>query len=254
MNKKIILPISLILLVGLAVFVSANQNWFYSVGSNDYQLTVEVTEGWNLLQGFYPEFISAGSQITSSSIKAVFMYSPEKNKYIEIYPENKLPTSGLSQSDEYYDDGAGLYSYWVYIENIQTCNDPACEVQGGKLNKLVYTLHLTDLDNIQMKKGWNFVGINPNLYNGEYNPNEGYEGEYFSWDAIKNDCSYEKIYFWNPETKGWTQISSDTQIKSYDFDDFLGNGMLVKVTNECTLKSPSASSGGTITPPPTIPN
>ena len=68
MKTKIFLSKAILSFLSLAVFVSANQNWFYSVGSNDYQLTVEVTEGWNLLQGFYPEFISAGSQITASNI------------------------------------------------------------------------------------------------------------------------------------------------------------------------------------------
>jgi hypothetical protein len=252
MNKKFILPISLILLVGLAVFVSATQNWFYNVGDsqNDYQLTIEVKEGWNLLQGFHPNFISAGSQVNAGNIKAVFMYSPDKNKYFEIYPENKLQNSGLDQNDEYYDDNAGLYSYWVYVDNLQTCNDPACEIPGGKLNKLVYTIHLIDLNNIQLKKGWNFVGINPNMYKGEYNPNEGKEGEYFSWDAIKGDCVYEKIYAWNYETQTWfTSMTSDLQIKSYDFDDFLGIGMLVKVSNACTLKKSSVNGGGSVSPP-----
>jgi len=253
---KSVLGVGFVALLVLSVFVSAAQNWYYAVGDsqNDYQLTIEVKNGWNLLQGFHPSYISAGSQISASNVKAVFMYSPDKNKYFEIYPENKLPNSGLDQNDEYYDDGAGLYSYWVYIDNIQTCNDPACEVQGGKLNKLVYTIKFGEWAETPMKKGWNFVGINPDMYNGEYNPNQGNEGEYFSWDAIKGDCTYEKIYAWNPETQTWfTSMTSDLQIKSYDFDDFLGNGMLVKVSDACTLKR-ATTAGGTITPPPVIPN
>lgn len=256
MNNKTILPTVILTLISLAVFVSANQNWFYSVGSNDYQLTIEVREGWNLLQGFHPSFISAGSQITAN-IKAVFMYIPDNNKYLQIYPYSdsamkELDAIGRAKNDEYYDDAASLYAYWVYIENIQTCNDPACEVQGGAVNKLVYTIGLThgEWAEIPMKKGWNFVGINPNMYNGKLdqnNPNQVREGEYFSWDAIKGDCTYEKIYYWNPEKQSWNAMASDLQLKSYDFDDFLGNGMLVKVSKNCNLKKPTISEN--ISPP-----
>jgi len=243
MNKNIIFMISLILLVGIVGFVSADQNWFYSVGFNDYQLTVEVTEGWNLVMGFYPEFISAGSQITASNIKAVFMYSPDMNDYIPLYPKLELSrefliSNGIDGQDEYYDDSAGLYSYWVYVENIQTCNNPACEVQGGKLNKLVYTIHLTDLDNIQMKKGWNFVGINSKMIG---------EGGQPRAQDLAGTCNIEKSYFFNPEDQQWNVFPLNEDFSS----EASGSGWVIKVSNDCKL---GTSNGGNIPSVPNLPN
>jgi hypothetical protein len=242
MDKKFILPIVLLTLVSLAFLVSA-ENWFYNVGSsqNDYQLTIEVKEGWNLIQGFHPNFISAGSQVNSGNIKAVFMYSPDKNKYIETYPENKLPTSGLSQSDEYYDDNAGLYSYWVYVDNLQTCNDPACEIPGGRLNKLVYTIRIVDLTNIQLKNGWNFVGINPTMLGKSMN-------------EIKNDCEINKIYLFDEANNQWGTILNLLDSKTIlEQEAEVGKGFLIKVSADCTLKTNLTEGSSSNINPPQIP-
>lgn len=48
MDKKVIVAVCLVLLVGAVVFVGANKNWFYRVGS-DYQVTVQIEKGWNLV-------------------------------------------------------------------------------------------------------------------------------------------------------------------------------------------------------------
>ena len=88
------------------------------------------------------------------------------------------------------------------------------------------------------------------MYNGKYHPVEGYPGEYFSWDSIKGTCRYEKILFWNPLAQDWFNVNPAEQIKSYDFDDFMGHGMIVKVANACTLKEPDRD----IIQPPPIPN
>ncbi|MFH1585187.1 MAG: hypothetical protein ABIB79_00285 [archaeon] len=100
------------------------------------------------------------------------------------------------------------------------------------------------LDQRQLRTGWNFVGITSDMYTGTLD-GAGYEGEYFSWDSIKGDCSYVSIYAWNPEEQEWLSIDPSLVFKEYDFDDFLGNGMLVKVSSDCTL---GTSSSGT-TPP-----
>ena len=63
--NKLNLVLGLIVLVGFMMLVSS-QNGVYTLGDsqNDYQVTIEVSDGWNLIQGFHPNTIASGSQIT----------------------------------------------------------------------------------------------------------------------------------------------------------------------------------------------
>ena len=235
--NKLNLVLGLIVLVGFMMLVSS-QNGVYTLGDsqNDYQVTIEVSDGWNLIQGFHPNTIASGSQITVSNIRAVFMYSPDKNRYIEIYPDQRLDNEGINKDDEYYDDNAGLYSYWVYVENIRTCNDLACDVKGGPLNKLVYNVHLTNLKNIQMKKGWNFVGINT-----------GFTGK--SLNQLNGDCNIQKVWAWNNQELSGGGNWDLVDVNEDKFTErVMFKGIIVKVSDNCMF-----SSGGNGIGPPELP-
>jgi hypothetical protein len=103
MNKKFVLPISLMLLVGLAVFVIAQtEDEEYSsenmklIGSHteantgyigtsylNYQINVNVKKGWNLLPGIVIFDINSDSDIKKDEIYN-FIYNKRDNKYIQL--------------------------------------------------------------------------------------------------------------------------------------------------------------------------
>jgi len=238
--KKIILVLFLTILVTVPLFTLAIKNKFYQEGSH-HQVTVNVANGWNLIQGFHPDYISAESQIGKNDVKIIFAYSPDLNKYIELYPNLRIQDSGVNKTDEYYGKYLNLRAHWVY---------------STKAGKLTYKINHpvgedTFMANFILKKGWNFVGINPEMFTGDYNTYQSYEGQYFSWDSIKGSCAYEKIYIWNWETQKWLAMDSNLKASASDFSEFLGSGMLVKVTTDCKLVGPKKTS--TINPPG-IPN
>lgn len=213
--KKLFL-FSIIFLLICPILVNALQNSFialrspdpgYELNYNDYEVTVGLKKGWNLVMGFYPDFISSDSYIKKENIKAIFMYSPDLNKYIMMYPQFELPNAGLSQSDEYYDDLANLYSYWVYSD---------------KDGMLIYNLnHLSYeyMKNIPMKTGWNFVGVNPNMAD-------------VNVEDFAGTCNIEKVYFFNPYSQNWINV----RVRGDDFEsNMVGGGALIKVSNKCVL-------------------
>lgn len=224
MKKGILIALAFLALIGSIAYAITEypvaEKTFYDTGNNDYQITVQVENGWQLIQGFHPYSIIAGSQIKESNIKAVYMYIPDMNKYVEIYPDQKLDNEGVDQSDNYYDDNAGLYSFWVYIDNV------------GTQNKLIYKVHINDLNNIEMKKGWNFVGMNPKFIGRSIN-------------QLKGECIIEKVYYWSAPAKRWFEFSTSEIIS----DEYLSRGLVIKVNGACSF-----SDSRIISPPPAIPN
>lgn len=231
MNKKII--ISFLTLILLSFSALAYQNFMSKDNNNAYIMNVQVEKGWNIIAGTMPaEGILSTSDIKIQDILAMWSYSPTQKKYIRIHPEPE--TEEIQKEDE---DNVLTSAMWIY---------------SNKAGMMRYTT-LEDyppLSNRQLNSGWNFVTITIDMYNGKYDPAEGYAGDYFSWDSIKGNCNYEKVLFWNPMEQKWINFNTAEQIKSYDFDDFMGLGMIVKVPNACTLKSP----GPDITQPPALPN
>lgn len=192
---------------------------------------VSLLEGWNVISGLIPQdSIVANSWIKQEDISAVWYYSPLQKKYIQVYPNTDW--EGIMKDDE---DFVLTSSMWVYSK------------KAGPLEYILLEDY-PQLNQRMLYKGWNFVTATVDMYSGTYNPNEGYPGEYFSWEAIEGTCKYEKIYFWNSFEKRWDNVDPGLKIEFYDFDDFLWNGFLVKTANNCHL-------GKTATPsPPAMPN
>ena len=222
MKKEfVIIGIFALILIGVG-FVCATG---IKIAQGEYQMNVKIHEGWNIIEGFHPNFLLPDSEITSGDITAVFMYAPDLNKYIEVYPTNKISESGINQNDEYYDDEAGAYSYWVYSK---------------KDGNLKYQPHIIEPNNIAMKTGWNFLGINPEM-----------KGK--SLNELKGTCTYEKVNYFEASQQAW---SPNYALNSRDkdekmTDDALGLGVLIKVPSDCIL---SVSGSNSNLNPPQIPN
>jgi len=235
MKKTIIL--GLIILICLSTFALGIENAQEGLEDN-IKLSIYVNKGWNVIAaGIYALYHTDASEIKLDDIKAMYYYSNVQKSYIRIKPdmendkvnnEERLLNNGITHEMQYA-------AMWVY---------------SGKKGVLEYVTDDTPrFNDRKLRKGWNFVSMTVDMYNGNYNPGECYEGEFFSWNAIQGQCNFEKISFFNPGTQSWTNIDPDMKMECYDFDDFLGLGMLVKVSADCTL----GKSDDLITPPP-IPN
>lgn len=221
MNKKILLSVSLVLLVGLAVFVSATMS-IKTANEKKYAISVTLTQGWNLISGIYPpQQISQESEIKREDIKSVYFYSPAKKDYLQIYPN--LDTSFRN---DYSDDYVFSHSMWVYSD------------KAGILNydSIVYSNYPT-ISTTQLVSGWNFLTIIPE-----------FEGK--SLTHIKGTCNIEKAYLWDASQQQWGSINNlldDNNILKNEGK--IGGGFVIKVSNDCTL-----SSSGSNIAPPTVPN
>jgi hypothetical protein len=217
MRKLIITVLTLMILVGLVVLVPALDG--IMTGGNDdvYIVEVSVVKGWNIIAGIMPnEAITSDSQIKASDIKAVWYYAPNLRKYVQIHPN-------LDMSAQIDDDVALTSAMWVY---------------SNKAGRLKYST-LEDympLDMRELSSGYNFVTITPDMYSGILD-GAGYDYEYFIWDKIKGNCNLESIHAWNPETQEWTSVESDFNFGE-EINDFIGMGMVVKVSNNCKFSKP----------------
>ena len=169
-------------------------------------------EGWNILQGFgayslISNFVSG--DVTNTDVLAVYAYLPDENKYARVYPNPEIKV----------DDEELLNSaFWVYLK------------KGGWIEYDVEE-EWAHADNKQLKSGWNFVGITKDIYRLQVK----------DW---KGTCNVEKIAGYQ---RGWGVVDTNVNERTLaDQEQDLGRGMIVKVSNDCTLK---VNSGSNVAPP-----
>lgn len=119
-------------------------------------------------------------------------------------------------------------SNWVYSE---------------KTGNLKYRTPILRLNKRNLREGWNFISITPDMYGTiPYGT--------FTLNSIKGTCDYGKVYFYfsqeNPPIWGEFTDKLDLPID----DDFLGTGVIIRVSDKCNLNL----GGGSVVSPPTIPN
>jgi len=202
MNKKIILSISLIFLIGLSIFVYA-QNWAGESGAPIYK-------GWNLVYGFANPGQLDGQSFEKSNIKAIYAFNPLSQQYIRMYP-NKEETSITG-------DFLSQTAFWVYSDA------ETGETFNGMYNGVEYWLYGNPMpyNERQLYKGWNFVGATVDIIDKKLS-------------EISGTCNIESSYIWNPEDNKWeTGFGINQGISK----DILGSGILIKVSENCKLGTP----------------
>ena len=208
------------LLVGIVGFVSATTMTILQTTENAivYQVELPVNKGWNLIASGLTfasdlRYLDETGDIKKNNIKAVYVYSNKINEYLSSYPEydrRLFSATNYFNGDE--QDIIGQAN-WIYVD------------KSGVLKYNTKAIKVTNSRNLF--SGWNFVSITPEMF---------YEKDgtdVFSWNGVKGNCNFEKIYAWNPEEQNWLSISADTE--SLDFNDFYAMGMVVKVSNDCKL-------------------
>lgn len=218
--KKLLLSIVLVLLVGLAVFVYAAQNW---AGES----SAPIYKGWNLVYGFISPDQLQGQGFEAKHIKAIYGFIPQNQEYIRLWPnpvEKEKVIDQLSQQ-----------AFWVYSD----------VDAGGSLNNIPNAIEYwlyntpTPLSEIQLVKGWNFVGITPDM-----------TGK--SLSEIKGDCDIQRVVTYvSGSWRTWFDVNSEKNNDKVVVmpKENVGYGMVVKVSEDCKLGTPV----GEVPPVPNLP-
>jgi len=203
MSKKIILALSLVFLIGIVVFVYA-QDFSTEYGT-------AIFKGWNLVYGFYnPEQIQG---LEASNIKAIYAFIPTTQEYARVYPDPENSKLNLIDDDELIQT-----AFWVYS------NSETQEEFNGIYNGVEYGLYEnpTPYDRRLIYKGWNFLGITSDMVGSGGKP---------ELKDIAGSCNIEKAYFWDPENQEWWAFPLNEDFSR----DSIGMGIVIKVSNNCNL-------------------
>jgi len=178
----------------------------YGIIGADYELnSVEVVNGWNLVRGLpTPDWIKGG-EVLPENIKGIYALNPFNQDYVRFYPEpeqSKIADTNFAWTS-YLEQGA----FWVYVDYPE-----------GSTGQLEYeTLKLTTLNKTWIFSGYNFLGIKPEMIGKKVSD-------------FKGDCDIQEFYVFEPTTQEWVDISQgDIQ------DKFLGSGLAIKVSNDCSF-------------------
>ncbi len=218
MKTVSLIALSLVFLVGAIVLVSA----YAGEGG------VAVYKGWNLVYGFIsPDQIQG---LESSDIKAIYAFIPTTQKYVRLYPNAETDLEQLEDNGIIDDNEMLQVAYWVY-SNKET---------GEDFNKLYNGVEywLIDLPNQIEERpiynGWNFVGITSEFIDKSVN-------------EVSGNCDIQRAYFWSSAGQRWFEFSMSEKIT----EEYIAQGLVIKVSNDCRLGTPTGSGG--ITPPPEVP-
>lgn len=196
--------------------------------TDNWVFWLNVKPGWNLLNvnkiGFSNCNMVKPGIICKDDIAAQFVYVPSLKKYVNVDTVEQEYSSVEVQKIQ--NEITGFTSSFVYLKD---------SVKSKKATTIFFKGQSPEFQGFNLTAGWNFISITQDMYAGNWNPSFGNEGEYFSFDRIKGNCNYEKIAIWNSEKQEWYVLDSTTKIKSYDFDEFLNLGVVVRVSSDCKL-------------------
>lgn len=230
MNKKIIMPIVLMTLVGLAIFVVAQQD------VNEYNSTMQLEKGWNLvsiytIDDIFESNLGSGydSYLEELGVKAVFFWDFQNKEYIRLYPnqEEEKVKQLLSRIDIAHDEDAQKDFYRVISSSMWVYTDKSSSVSYRAETP-------SSLSSLSLKSGWNFLTTIPKMMNKNL-------------DEFKGDCNIQKAYFWNSEEQDWAMMPLDRKFME---SELIGRGFIIKVLEDCTFGESESST----TSPPGLPS
>jgi len=206
--------------------------------STGFVSTINIKEGWNLV----PFDISLRDcsyalegELCKEDILVSYLYIPSLNKYMteqEIQKNQNDPAirNYFSEENEF---SLQKSSKWIYIK-------PGIgnkKVIGHFGAYIPYRNQYLDQGTFKLKSGWNFLFVDAFMvYDDSWNENP------LSLSDIKGDCTIQNVYRWDYFSQKWTPLNEE-----FD-DDMVGDGFVVKVANDCTLKY-----NADISNPPTLP-
>ena len=215
MKKIIITLIAMLLLSSVAlakmsVFDESNNKLGYDV-------EIQLREGWNLI----PAVCNTGKpDIQAANIKTLFFFNPHTDVYFNFYHEGKFQNEAeIAPEEEYYCSS----SWWALVTEPTTFK--------------YKTDHMQKTENRVLKDGWNFIVITPDF-------------EAKSFNQMVGECDFTKIYHFETGPQQWFDLTNDESLDESFHESAIGSGLLVKVSNSCTMGSAESDD---ISAPPAIP-
>tara|TARA_Y100000310_G_scaffold293882_1_gene323855 strand:+ start:89 stop:763 length:675 start_codon:yes stop_codon:yes gene_type:complete len=223
MNKKLIMPIALILLIALS----------FSVSAKDYY--VDVKQGWNLLYGDVASYDPFGNAkagvLTQDNVVAKYRYvnpvdvnvleyskeniDQEEREYYSLNDELEdqiLESCGNYDCGEYFEDDAS----WVYFDKpgqiYMDFNEPSPIESGESLG-------------IRLFKGWNTKTFTPSMFSTG-------NGEYATIDDFKGDCIVEDFTGYDGQREEWVNLMGEEL-----YTEAILSGFAIKVKEDCEFKA-----------------
>lgn len=207
--KKIIIPITLIILLSLAVFVSAQSTIDNFSLSKGWNLVYGLTDPEQIIeQGSNSQGVSAGE--IKNSIELIYVYDSNVDEYVLLYAKQ-----GTREIEEYKNfnppEETPESVMWVYSERTYSI----------KYNAPDYP----SLSSRDIRKGWNFIPVSPEM-NGN------------SINDFKGNCFYESVYTYAEEdgTTQWLNlvgILDDKRMLSEASAS--GLQLAIKVKDDCRM-------------------
>lgn len=217
-NKKIIFGLIFGILV-LSIFVYAFRPTVTEEETR-FKIVMPVEKGWNLLPSHIGSLWSLHDSpdmtIKEENIKAIFLYLPVHNEYVEV-------KSGMTEEDINF-----------VPENMDYLKSSAEWYYFDKAGNLLFSLYKTPLQ-VKLNQGWNLMAVPPQF---------NYE---LGWGNLNwGNCDVEKIYLWNPGAQDWmlwegSPSKTPAQKILDEVEDLAGHGIAVKVKSDCNLAEGSES-------------
>jgi len=221
--KKLILLVVLVLLVGLAVFVSA------SYSSSQKWIIIPIKNGWNLVPASSWELnLGLNSPVTFSDFKHGYAYNPFDGKYLLIRKNGK---------DIYGGDGKPtpdwVTSSWLKTASLWMYSDK----DGNFLMKWDSSVSKPSSSDYELKNGYNLIWLTPEMVGKTI-------------EELRGTCNIQKAYGWDTSQNNayWNDLL-DEKLP----EEAVGMGFVIKVADDCTLSVSETISEEDIAPP-TIPN
>lgn len=209
--KKIIIPITLIILLSLAVFVSAQSTIDNFSLSKGWNLVYGLTDPEQIIeQGSNSQGVSAGE--IKNSIELIYVYDSNVDEYVLLYAKQ-----GTREIEEYKNfnppEETPESVMWVYSKRAYSV----------KYNAPNYP----SLSSRDIRKGWNFIPVSPEM-NGK------------SINDLKGNCFYELVYTYAEEDgiTQWINLESvldDNRMLSEASAS--GFQLVIKVKDDCRMSS-----------------
>ncbi len=241
--KKLILPVSLILILGIMTFVSAL--WTYPYQDNE-KVTFTLRDGWNMIPNSY-DYVEMMNQIQTEAV-VVWALDPTTKKFLLFGGEGVTPSADAEAFAQKLKTDKSLelnYNYggsWVYWNKGEKQFQKTLTSADFELKKNWQKQYNKDfsggseIKTVKLYNGWNFIAISAGMIDSTLN-------------EVFGSCNPEKVAKWVtlPDKTGWDVQSYTSEMGSAKITKYsLGDAFLIKVKNDCNLM------GGTqeaITPP-----
>jgi len=229
MNKRIIMPVTLITLISLVVFVSASMTFNPSQSTDDlklYDVSLQINKGWNFIS--FPaglDFKLDGSSFKDGELKYGYLYSILDDEYVPVYKDH-VYTQDRELSEEL---GAYLNKYnpssdldWIKLSG------PVFWVFSEKDGTITYEHGFIE-DFYKFQEGVNVISVTPEVIEKILISDFG-------------DCNIEDIVKYDSSQEKWIDWDTSRELET-------GQAVVFIVFNECDLNKEGESE----TIPPILP-